>query len=204
MAFAPVPPNTADTVTVPDGFTSDVLIRWGDPVTSRAPRFDVRQQTAESAAEQFGYNCDYVGVLPLSKNRSLLVVNHEYTNEELMFPTGLYDTAAMKRIAIESHGMAVVEIQPQGKNGSWRQRSARSARYNRRITGTTPFLLEGAAAGDARLRTSADPSGRRALGTFNNCAGGITPWGTVLSGEENFNQYFQASGSTPPEYAASY
>jgi uncharacterized protein len=203
-AFTPVPPNTIDDVTVADGYTRDVVISWGDPVTKAAPRFDVRRQSPEAAAEQFGYNNDYVGVLPLSRNRALLVVNHEYTNEELMFPTGLYDSATIKRIAIESHGLSVVEIEPGGKPGSWRQRPVSSTRYNRRITGTTQFLVDGPAAGDARLKTSADPSGKRVLGTFNNCAGGTTPWGTVLSGEENFNQYFQASGTTPAEYATSY
>jgi uncharacterized protein len=203
-AFGPVPPNTLDSITVPDGFRSDVLVRWGDPVTPRAPRFDVGAQTPESASQQFGYNCDYVGVLPLTRNRSLLVVNHEYTNEELMFPTGGYDSATMKRIAIESHGMAVMEIEPGPRSGSWRMRSVRSTRYNRRITGSTRFDLVGPAAGDRRLRTAADPSGRRVLGTFNNCAGGTTPWGTVLSGEENFNQYFQPSGAVPASHEASY
>ncbi len=203
-SFTPVPPNTNDDVTVADGFVSDVLIRWGDPVVHRAPRFDVDHQTPESAAQQFGYNNDYVGVLPLSRDRALLVVNHEYTNEELMFPTDAYDSATVKEVAIQSHGLSVVEIEPGPRPGSWRTRPTGSTRYNRRITGTSSFLLDGPAAGDPRLRTSVDPSGKRVLGTFNNCSGGTTPWGTVLSGEENFNQYFQASGATAPEHAASY
>jgi hypothetical protein len=202
-AFRPVPPNVSDRVTVPQGFRSDVLIGWGDPVTRDAPPFDVAHQTPESAARQFGYNNDYVGVLPLAGDRFLLVANHEYTNEELMFPAG-YDGDTIRRIAIESHGMSVVEIERGRRPGSYRRVPADRTRYNRRITGTSQHVLDGPAAGDARLRTSADPTGKRVLGTLNNCAGGTTPWGTVLSGEENFNQYFETAGTIRPEYAASY
>ena len=32
LKFTPVPPNTADAVTVPDGYAHNVVIRWGDPL----------------------------------------------------------------------------------------------------------------------------------------------------------------------------
>ena len=85
-----------------------------------------------------------------------------------------------------AHGLAVVQIQQTG--GKWIYN--RDAGANRRITGTTPFAITSPAAGDEWMKTSADPDGKTVLGTLNNCAGGVTPWGTVVSGEENFNQYF--------------
>lgn len=68
---------------------------------------------------------------------------------------------------------------------------------NRRIHTHTAFRLTGPVAGHELVRTSADPSGTVVLGTLNNCAGGVTPWGTILSGEENVDQYFNATGAPP-------
>ena len=203
-SFTSVPPNVHDKVSVPEGYTHDIVVRWGDPVTKDAPRFDPYRQTPESAASQFGYNCDYVGVIEITSEKAVLIANNEYTDEQLMFPRGVYDDATIKMIAMASHGMSVVQIERGRKPGSWRQSDHRGARLNRRVTASTPFEVVGPAAGDVRLRTSADPSGRTVLGTFANCAGGTTPWGTVLSGEENFNGYFDKSGSLDPRYAASY
>lgn len=194
ITFTPVEPNLLDAVITADGYDHDVVIRWGDPVLPGAPLFDVDRQTAAAQARQFGYNCDFLAVLPLGRDgrRALLVVNHEYTNEQLMFdgvasesaPT----TAEQKRIAMMAHGLSVVEIERSGRGGRWRTSSRR--RHNRRVTLATPMEITGPAAGSPYLRTTADPSGRRSLGTMNNCAGGMTPWGTTLHGEENVNQYF--------------
>ena len=204
-SFTPVAPNKRDALVTPSGFRHDVLIRWGDRVLAGAPAFDVDNQTPEAAAAQFGYNCDYVGLVELEeKDRALLVVNHEYTDEPLMFPTGAYDDDTTKRIAMASHGMSIVKVRRGRVPGSWLLVDPRSSEQNRRITVSTPMRVVGPAAGDPRLRTAVDPTGRRVLGTLNNCAGGLTPWGTILSGEENFNGYFDASGGLDARYATSY
>ena len=202
-AFTPVAPNRADAVTNAPEFTHNVVIRWGDPVEAGAPRFDAHAQTPEAQAKQFGYNNDYVGVLPLDGRRALLVTNHEYTDENLMFPTGEYDDAMIKKIAMAAHGMSVVTIE-RGRAQDLDRADHRRAHHNRRVTVHTEFAFHGPAAGHGLLRTAADPTGTRVNGTFGNCAGGTTPWGTVLSGEENFNRYFDASGAVDPANATSF
>ncbi|WP_199428948.1 PhoX family protein [Qaidamihabitans albus] len=199
--FDPVAPNTEDAVIIPDGYAQNVVIRWGDPVLPGAPAFDFGNQSAAAQAKQFGYNNDFVGLIPQDALglRGLMVVNHEYTSEPMMFPAGTYDqdnpTEEQVRIVWAAHGLSVVQTIRHPRGGL----KVVPSRYNRRITMDTPFELRGPAAGSDYLKTSADPAGRTVLGTQNNCAGGVTPWGTVLSGEENFNQYFaNAGGVTDP------
>ncbi|WP_104526155.1 PhoX family protein [Blastococcus atacamensis] len=202
LTFRPVEQNTLDELVTAPGYRYSVVMRWGDPVEAGAPDFDIARQTPESQAKQFGYNCDYIGLLPLDDHdrEALLVVNHEYTNEQLMFPGVASEssptTAQQKRIAMMAHGISVVEVRRHGNSGEWRP--VRNGRRNRRITASTPMEFTGPAAGSEYLKTAADPRGRTVLGTLNNCAGGMTPWGTTLHGEENVNQYFgPATGSVP-------
>ncbi|MDO3649429.1 PhoX family protein [Nocardia mangyaensis] len=202
--FTAVAPNTEDALVIPEGYEQSVVIRWGDAVIEGAPAFDFDAQTAAAAAQQFGFNCDFAGLLPIEgqADKFLLVVSHEYTTEPMMFRG--YDSAAPTReqfeIALAAHGLSVVEVH--GKSDSGELKPA-FGKYNRRLTATSEFEVKGPAAGSDLLRTTADPTGTKVLGTLNNCAGGVTPWGTVLSGEENFNQYFANAGTvTDPAGAA--
>ncbi|MFJ1965517.1 PhoX family protein [Streptomyces massasporeus] len=196
LRFAPVAPNTADAVTVPDGYGQNVVIRWGEPILRGAPAFDPEKQTAKAQAAQFGYNCDFLALLPLpgERGRQLLVANHEYTDEILMFRG--YDAADPTREQVEvawaAHGLSAVVVEEDRRSG--RLTAVTRHQLNRRVTATTAFRLSGPVAGSELVKTSADPTGTKVLGTLNNCSGGVTPWGTTLHGEENFNQYFANSG----------
>ncbi|MEV7671093.1 PhoX family protein [Streptomyces sp. NPDC000963] len=197
LRFAPVAPNTADKVTVPAGHSQNVVIRWGEPILRGAPAFDAEKQSAKAQAGQFGYNNDFLSLLPLpgERDRQVLVANHEYTDEVLMFRG--YDPANPTREQVETawaaHGLSVVVVQEERRTG--RLTPVSRHHLNRRLHTTSEFRVTGPAAGSDLLKTSADPAGRTVLGTLNNCAGGTTPWGTTLHGEENFNQYF-ANGSS--------
>ncbi|MFJ8189947.1 PhoX family protein [Streptomyces sp. NPDC096094] len=196
LRFTPVAPNTDDAVTVPEGYRQDVVIRWGEPILRGAPAFDPENQTARAQAGQFGYNNDFLALLPLrgERGRQVLVANHEYTDEMLMFRG--YDpdnpTREQVEIAWAAHGLSAVVVEEE--RGSGKLTPVTRHRLNRRVTATTEFRLTGPAAGSDLVKTSADRSGRKVLGTLNNCSGGTTPWGTTLHGEENFNQYFANSG----------
>ncbi|NUW43952.1 PhoX family protein [Nonomuraea rhodomycinica] len=200
LRFSPVPPNKDDALRVPDGYASAVVVRWGDPVLPDAPAFDFDNQSAEAQAKQFGYNCDYVTMFPMGRDRALLWVNHEYTNEALMFRGYKDGTAAPEeqiRIALAAHGGSVVEVERVRGTGQWKLVTKGRRRYNRRITALTPMRFTGPAAGSDLLRTAADPAGLKPVGMLNNCSGGTTPWGTVLTAEENFDQYFVNGDKVP-------
>ncbi len=195
--FIPLTHSNEDRLLVPEGYTYNVLIRWGDPITASAQAFDPFSQTADQQRGQFGYNCDFVAFLPLplgsqNSTHGLLVVNNEYTNPELMFPNwdGKNETKTKEMVAIElaAHGVSIIEVQ-RDASGQWTY--VKDSPYNRRLTGDSPMItLGGPAAGHPLLKTFYDSTGTQVRGTLNNCAGGVTPWGTVLSAEENFHQYF--------------
>ncbi len=206
LGFDAVPLSFDDDVAVPPGYTAQVLIPWGTAIVGSYPAFRPGQNTADQQAEQIGMGHDGMHYFPLGGGRSgnrrgLLVLNHEFTNENYL-QTGTEEapppeayTPEMVLKSQNAHGVAIVEI-ARAPNGTWR---VVRSRYNRRITANTPMAISGPAAGHRLLRTAADPRGRRPLGTVNNCAHGYTPWSTYLTCEENFQGYFRLD---PGAYSA--
>jgi secreted PhoX family phosphatase len=207
FSFAEVEAGVDANHHVAEGYDADVLLRWGDGLFADSPEFDPRNQTAEAQAKQFGYNNDYIGFIPLegAADHGLLVVNHEYTNPHLMFPglvtlvDGKVEQGPLSKeqvdVEMAAHGGTIVEIRR--VDGKWQV--VRDGANNRRITVNTEMQLTGPAAGHDRLKTSADSTGTKVIGTVNNCAGGVTPWGTYIMAEENFHGYFM--GDLPADHA---
>ena len=225
LTFVPLTLDSGDDIVVAADHTAVPFLRWGDPIVAGAPEWDINNQSAQAQAQQFGYNCDWIAYFPLpqgstTSDNGLLVVNNEYTNPELMFPGYLtrnpeFDaledpennpeeipefltnpTQETVDIELAAHGLSIVEVR-RDDAGAWEV--VRDSQYNRRITGMTEMELTGPAAGIALVQTSEDPDGLRVLGTLNNCAGGKTPWGTALTGEENFQQYFANLAALPED-----
>jgi uncharacterized protein len=220
MGFESIPASlapVADRVTVPKGYTAQLFVAWGDPIMPGAPAFAAdASQTAADQARQFGAHTDGMHLFAFNgangkpaSDRGLLVTNHEYTHEEILFTDGQVGsgyTIAKTRKSQAAHGLAVTEARR--INGKWTV--VKQSPYGRRVTGNTAVKISGPAAGHALMQTKqynitdfgsfatgAMTNGRTGHGTLNNCGHGVTPWGTYLSGEENWNGYFGSTASVP-------
>ena len=216
--FKEIEAGVDETHHVAEGYDANILLRWGDKLFADSPDFDPTNQTAASQEKLFGYNNDYIGFIPLDGNpdHGLLVVNQEYKNAEIMFPKftsivketkngkevekvqlGEY-TKELVDIEMAAHGGTIVEIRK--VDGKWQP--LLDGKYNRRVTAKTEMQLSGPVAGHERVKTPSDPTGKQVFGTINNCAGGVTAWGTYLMSEENFNGYFGGKiAEDHPEFA---
>ncbi|KJK16419.1 PhoX family phosphatase [Pseudomonas sp. 2(2015)] len=198
LGFASIPAASADSISLPPGYKARVLISWGQPLHADAPAFDPSGNGSAQAQElQFGDHNDGMSLFPFpgDDNRALMAINNEYTNYRYLFSHGGKPASAEEvHKAQAAEGVSVIEVRR--ADGQWQ--FIQDSPYNRRIHGNTPISLSGPAAGDALLRTAADNSGRKVLGTFQNCANGKTPWGTYLTCEENFTDCF---GSSDPAQA---
>ena len=216
LGFKAIAPGFGDALVVPDGYVAQALAAWGEPVgiPGAMPAFKPdASNSADEQALQMGMHHDGLHFYALpptaaGQPRGLLVSNHEYTDDGLLHPGGMAPWTLDKvRKAQAAHGVSVIEIELRAGSGAssgagttatpaqWHM--VRPSPYARRITAHTPMALQGTAAGHRLMRTAADPAGRTVLGTLANCASGKTPWGTYLSGEENWLYYFD--GATAPD-----
>lgn len=192
LGFQAIPTSTEDTLKVPVGYEAKPLISWGDKLFSKASGFDesknITQKAIANAALSFGDNTDGMSLFTLDENRAILCVNNEYINPELMFNhegknISLNDIKYMQN----SVGVSIFELE---KTKSGYYEIVLDSKFNRRITAHTKMQISGYAKNNALLQTKADKKGVVARGTLNNCANGQTPWGTYLTCEENFNDFF--------------
>ncbi len=203
IGFTSVPANVAatftDKVTVPTGYTAKVLVAWGDSLTLAGNWNPSGAMTEATQLHCYGCHTDGMHFFPHAENgvphssneRGVLCANSEYCDPGLVNSTTSYATDTitldMVRAQQAAHGVNVLKISTRA-TGEWQ--IVRSSPLNRRITGNTPCLISGPAAGHPLLQTAADPTGTEVLGTLNNCSNGYTPWGTYLTCEENWNGYF--------------
>jgi uncharacterized protein len=183
--FSPIFPSSEDRLILPPGFRYDVVAAWQDDI----------------GAGQFGFNADYTAFFPIdlfdhsldlsgahrswasraaSSTEGILAVNHEYPNARFVsrYSGSGPKSAEQQRLEQQSLGMSFVRVS-RDRNGRWQRSAERN--LNRRIDALTPMRMTGPAA--------LLDGGPVAIGTMANCSGGVTPWGTVLTCEENFDDY---------------
>jgi secreted PhoX family phosphatase len=182
--FTSVAQSREDKVTVPTGYTVDVLFSAGDPVESGAPGFTGAFQPSSQTEKQAGGNHDgmeffeLVGVDPNAGG--LLAINHEVADYNILF-AGSYDaataTSEQKALALSAVGVSVIEV-AKGTDGKWAVKAG--SKYNKRYTGNMNYTPSGPAASSLSATIK---------GTLNNCSSGRTPWGTYLTCEETTSNY---------------
>ena len=204
LGFTAVPKSLADLVAVPAGYTASVIYALGDPLNAATPAykndgseadFDNRAGDHHDGMEYFGLNAAGTARQDTNSSRGLLVMNHEAITDQFLHVAG---TTAGTRPASESykeisaHGISIVEV---AKNSAGTFATNNASAFNRRITPLTAVTLSGPVKGNALAKTLYSKDGAAARGTINNCGTGVTPWGTYLSGEENWAGYFTRSST---------
>ena len=183
--FKPIPPSDEDRLILPEGFEFKIIRKWGDKI---------------SKTEDFGFNNDYVVYLPIdlhsggsNSEDGLLFVNHEFPSPLFInnysdddFRSGRIKSAEEVSREKKSVGFSIFRVKR--TNGEWQ--FVDDERFNRRVDADTPVRISGKAAHSESMGQS-----EFAKGTLANCSGGVTPWGTVLSGEENFQDYFTSENA---------
>lgn len=189
MPFTPIPPSRADTVSVAKGFGSEVVLRSGDDLGNGAwfgsdPDFtaffpiDLPTRGFDLSRSPFGY-----APADASSSEGLLVVNHEQFDPRFVHGASWRQRTDEQKLRERTEvGLSISRVAH--RDGRWQLVADRG--LNRRYDATTEFLLTGPAA--------AIDGGPRVIGTLANCSGGVTPWGTVLSCEENFQDYTSDDG----------
>lgn len=203
LNFKPVAKSTADKVTVPEGYSYSVIVALGDPILAGAADykndgsdadFDKRSGDHHDGMEWFGLDASGKSSLN-STDRGLLAMNHEATTNESLSSFFVHvngGSNTLPRLASEVdkevnlHGLAVVEV----KKTSNKWARVTSSTLNARITPLTELEISGPVRGSALVQTKFSIDGIKARGTLNNCGTGKTPWGTFLTGEENWSGYF--------------
>ena len=156
-AIAPVD-AAVDAFTVPEGFTWQPVIRWGDPHLQRLPRTSTsatRAPPRRHGSSATTTTTPTSSEIPGSKDRrAVLFANHEYTNETIMFPASL-PAAEVRAIGAAAHGLSVVELERKNKNKPWSY--VQGAGLNRRFLNDTAYELTGPVAGSPLVRTNGRP-----------------------------------------------
>lgn len=204
LGFTAVAKNTDDDSTVPEGYTATTIFATGDPMAvgvaalannGNDTDWFNRAGDCHDGIQYFGLSAAGAPDAANGNDRALLAMNHEYITPWILHAAG---PSARPRPASETdkevacHGVSVIEI---AKNSAGVFEFVQDSDFNRRLTGETAIEISGPVRGHPLLVTAFSTNGTRTRGSMNNCGNGKTPWGTLLTTEENWSgYYFRAAG----------
>ena len=163
-------PSNVDDLSLANGLNYHTIIKWGDDISDK---------------DTFGFNNDFTCFIPLDENDpkdGLLWVNHEYANPLFVSDFNLYayknplEHRTIEQVDKEIYSVGGSIVRIKEINGKWTV--IKNDAHNRRITGNTPIDLNW----DTPIKGKSV-----AMGTNSNCSGGITPWNTFVTCEENYD-----------------
>jgi secreted PhoX family phosphatase len=199
LGFTPVTKGLQDFVKVPEGYVAFVLTAVGDPIDGDTSDY-ANDGSDGDFARRIGDHGDALAFFAFPKGsgsstQGLLVQNHEAISDDYIHaqgPTngrGLTAPRPLDEVIKEqeAHGISLVMV-TRDLGAPWTV--DRTFAGNRRWHVNSELLLSGPALGSEQMVTRLSPAADRAYGTLNNCGNGYTPWGTYLSGEENWAAYF--------------
>ncbi|MYZ52029.1 PhoX family protein [Malikia spinosa] len=227
LSFSAVGKSLADNVILPAGYTYTVVHATGDRLVSSIPAYSNKGLETDEWTMRVGDHHDGMEMMFIGADgkftttdtgRAVLAVNHESSADSHFWHVkgqtsngvsgkkftqfGDWDLGTRPELEvlkeINHHGVSLVEV-TKGSTG-WTYKL--DSLYNRRVTAQTPMRIAGPAAHLADIKalmvTAFDTTGATSRGTLNNCGTGATPWGTMLTGEENWAFYFNMpKGSNP-------
>jgi uncharacterized protein len=183
--------------------------------------------TRAEQENRFGTYNDMIALFPATwaypwpettQARVIMCVNHEAVSPFMTAPSaqGVAWSASPETLEAmyTSMGVSVVELAHDGTSGAWSvvKGAAPGQGKNRRVTPFSEVMFDGPAANHPWVRQACGQvertehartgapknTGAVKVGTFQNCAGGYTPWGTYLTAEENINNCFFTKGASSP------
>ncbi|MBD2041177.1 PhoX family protein [Microcoleus sp. FACHB-672] len=203
--------EVADDLVLPDGFTYQVIAAWGDKVGDSRFGYNNDYLSFVQTGPDEGYltiNFEYISERPWLQSFQQIIGKTlpfeevdaavKKAGKDGLNAFALPDSDPIKvkireicKEALIDQGLGVISLRRQ-PDGSWERTNSAA---DRRITGISGLedgrYLKATGPAVAVFKKQQgqgyiDKLGAQIIGTFANCAGGTTPWGTVLSGEENF------------------
>ncbi|QXP58739.1 PhoX family protein [Olleya sp. HaHaR_3_96] len=164
-------PSDKDDLLLANGLNYHTIIKWQDSINE---------------TNTFGFNNDFTCFIPLDENNpndGLLWVNHEYVSP--LFVSNFINSEenelekTKEQVDKEMYNVGGSIVRIKQEKGVWSV--VKNDPHNRRITAKTPMKINW----DTPIKGATT-----LIGTNSNCSGGITPWKTFITCEENYDGCF--------------